>query len=104
MPDGRARHLLRPPITATKMDQLDRAQPDGTGPSSESLRHILLLHAVCRLHGLGRNGRPSRRHLAHHGAHCQFHHYPSKIIPRSYPAHAPCGGIGFTGGVDPHNH
>ena len=70
------------------MDQLDRPQSNGAGSGPESVWYILLLDAVCRLYGFGRNGRLASRHLLDGCLDCQFNHYTSDIIPRGDSTHA----------------
>jgi hypothetical protein len=82
------------------MDQFDSTQLDGIGPSPESLWNILLLNAVCRLYGPGRNGSLASRHLFDGSFDCQFNHHPADLFPGGYSAHASRCCPWFTGCFD----
>ena len=86
------------------MDQFDRAQLDGIGAGPEFMRDILLLDAVCGVHGSGRNGRLTRRYLSHWSSYRQFNYHSTQILPRGYSTHVTRRSSGFTGHPHPHHH
>jgi chitin synthase len=88
---------FRAPLPAPPLDQFDRAQPDGVGPRARPLRHLLLQHAIRRLHRIGRHPRPPRCHQLHSLRHRHINIHASR--PR-HPAHPPRPHSGTSSGLD----
>ncbi|TQS33074.1 hypothetical protein Golomagni_06594 [Golovinomyces magnicellulatus] len=99
--DRGAAYVQHAALAAPPLDQLDDPQPHGAGAGARSVRHVLLLDAVCGVYGSARHGGAAGVDRADVHARGDVLPQPAALVHGSDPADAARSGDRHAGAADP---